>query len=136
MRLRSTVLILVTVVLFGIVAANLAQTVTDGDRDNPVAKAKAEIRAIGSALKLYRLDNMRFASTEQGLIALAHRPNDPHLTTWPEGGYLARLPKDPWGRDYHYANPGRYGEIDIFTLGRDGRVGGEGLDATIGNWNL
>jgi general secretion pathway protein G len=85
---------------------------------------------------LYRLDNMSYPTTQQGLKALVQRPDDPNLKTWPEGGYFARIPKDPWGRGYNYVSPGEHGEIDIFTLGRDGRAGGDGLDSTIGNWNL
>ena len=73
---------------------------------------------------------------DQGLEALVTKPNDPAIRNWKPGGYLDRLPKDPWGNGYQYLNPGNNGEIDIYTLGRDGRPGGEGLDADIGNWNI
>jgi general secretion pathway protein G len=85
---------------------------------------------------MYRLDNFRYPTTEQGLEALVNKPADPTLTNWKAGGYLPRLPKDPWGNPYQYLNPGNHGEIDIYTLGADGRPGGEGLDADVGNWGL
>jgi general secretion pathway protein G len=89
-----------------------------------------------SRRQFYRLDNFQYPSTEQGLEALVTKPNDPAITNWKSGGYLDRVPKDPWGNPYQYLKPGNNGEIDIYTLGRDGRPGGEGIDADIGNWNL
>jgi general secretion pathway protein G len=103
--------------------------------DAQITKANAEISNIGSALKFYRLDNFAYPTSEQGLEALVNKPNDPNVKNWKPGGYLDRLPKDPWGNPYEYLNPGNHGEIDIYTLGRDGRPGGEGLDADIGNWD-
>ncbi|HHQ15041.1 MAG TPA: type II secretion system protein GspG, partial [Chromatiales bacterium] len=100
-----------------------------------ITKARQDIRAIESALKLYRLDNFRYPTTEEGLEALVNPPDDPEARArWPAGGYLDRLPVDPWGRPYLYLSPGNQGEYDVYTLGRDGQEGGEGLDADIGNW--
>ena len=87
-------------------------------------------------MKFYRLDNFAYPSTEQGIDALANKPADPNVKNWKSGGYIPRVPKDPWGNEYLYLNPGTNGEIDIYTLGRDGQPGGEGIDADIGNWNL
>ena len=84
---------------------------------------------------MFRLDNFRYPSTEEGLRSLTERPNDPNVK-WPEGGYLDRVPVDPWNREYIYLQPGTRGAFDIYTLGRDGQEGGEGPDADIGNWDL
>ncbi|MBT8444720.1 MAG: type II secretion system major pseudopilin GspG, partial [Gammaproteobacteria bacterium] len=104
--------------------------------DAQIEKAKADIRSIDSAMKFYRLDNFAYPTTEQGIDALVTKPNDPSVRNWKTGGYLDRVPKDPWGNPYLYLNPGNNGEIDVYTLGRDGRPGGEGIDADIGNWNI
>jgi general secretion pathway protein G len=97
--------------------------------------AKADIYGIVQALKLYRLDNGFYPTTEQGLGALTARPTtQPVPGNWKQGGYLERLPKDPWGSDYHYLSPGVKGEIDVFSLGSDRARGGEGNAADIGNW--
>ncbi|MEM9172326.1 MAG: type II secretion system major pseudopilin GspG, partial [Pseudomonadota bacterium] len=95
-----------------------------------------DLRTIESALGVYRLDNFSYPTTEQGLEALVERPNDPNLDNYDPEGYLKRMPEDPWNRPYVYLNPGQRGDIDIFSLGRDGRPGGEGEDADIGNWDL
>ena len=112
------------------------QLITDDAR---IAAARQDIAQIMGALKLYRLDNGRYPSTEQGLRALVEKPTaEPLPTNWKQGGYLERTtpPKDPWGRDYQYLNPGLRGEIDVFSFGRDGQSGGEGPDAEIGSWSL
>jgi general secretion pathway protein G len=114
--------IMVVVIIIGILAAIVAPNVIGRVDDAQITKARAEISTIENALKLYRLDNFAYPTSEQGLEALE------------SGGYLDRLPVDPWGNAYQYLNPGNNGEIDIYTLGRDGRPGGEGLDADIGNW--
>jgi general secretion pathway protein G len=103
--------------------------------EGPLAQY-ADLRGIENALKFYRLDNFAYPTSEQGLEALVTRPADPNIRNWKPGGYLDRLPKDPWGNNYQYLNPGQNSEIDIYTFGRDGRPGGEGIDADIGNWNL
>jgi general secretion pathway protein G len=128
--------IMVVVIIIGILAAIVAPNVIGRIDDAQITKAKADIRGFESALKFYRLDNFAYPTAEQGLQALVTKPNDPNLKNWKPGGYIDRLTKDPWGNDYLYQNPGNHGEIDIYTLGRDGRPGGEGIDADIGNWNV
>ena len=126
--------VMVVVVILAILAAVVVPRIMDRPEAARIAKAKADIRAIQSALELYRLDNGEYPSTDEGLEALVRRP--PNARNWKEGGYLDRLPKDPWGRPYLYLNPGVHGPVDVYTLGADGRPGGEGKDADIGNWNL
>jgi len=129
--------IMVVVVILGILAAIVVPNIIDRPDAARVAKARQDIRAVESALKLYRLDNFRYPSTEQGLAALVNKPTtQPEPRNWKSGGYLDRIPKDPWGDTYHYRSPGEHGEIDVYTLGRDGRPGGEESDADIGNWTL
>ena len=100
-----------------------------------VVAAKQDIASIGQALKLYRLDNQRYPTAEQGLAALIAKPElSPVPPNWKPGGYLERLPKDPWGTAYVYVNPGLHGEIDVMSLGADGKPGGDGFDADIGSW--
>jgi general secretion pathway protein G len=126
--------IMVVVIIIGILAAIVAPNVIGRVDDAQITKAHAEISNIESALKFYRLDNFAYPTTEQGLESLVTKPSDPNIKNWNAGGYLDRLPKDPWGNTYLYLNPGNNGEIDIYTLGRDGRPGGEGPDGDIGNW--
>lgn len=128
--------IMVVVIIIGILAAIVAPNVIGRIDDAQITKAKADIRGYENALKFYRLDNFAYPTAEQGLQALVTKPNDPNLKNWKPGGYIDRLTKDPWGNDYLYQNPGNHGEIDIYTLGKDGRPGGEGIDADIGNWNV
>jgi general secretion pathway protein G len=128
--------IMVVVIIIGILAAIVAPNVIGRVDDAQITKAEAEISNIENALKFYRLDNFAYPTTEQGIDALVTKPNDPNVRNWKSGGYLARLPKDPWGKPYLYLYPGNNGEIDIYTLGRDGRPGGEGIDADIGNWTI
>ena len=125
--------IMVVVIILGILAAIVAPNVIGRVGDAQITAAKSDIRGIENAMKLYRLDNFNYPSSEQGLQALVSKPADPNIRNWKQ--YLERLPKDPWGNPYLYLNPGNNGEIDIYTLGRDGRPGGEGEDADIGNWN-
>ena len=128
--------IMVVVIILGILAAIVAPNVIGRVDDAQITKAKTEIRNLESSMKFYRLDNFAYPSTEQGIRALANKPADPNVKNWKAGGYIPRIPKDPWGIEYLYLNPGTNGEIDIYTLGRDGQPGGEGIDADIGNWNL
>ncbi len=127
--------IMVVVIILGILAAIVAPNVIGRVGDAQIQAAKQDIRGVENALKLYRLDNFNYPASEQGLQALVTKPADPNIRNW-KGPYLDRLPKDPWGNPYLYLNPGNNAEIDIYTLGRDGRPGGEGEDADIGNWNL
>lgn len=87
-------------------------------------------------MKFFRMDNFAYPTTEQGIDALVKKPADPNIKHWKSGGYLERLPMDPWDNDYLYLNPGTHGEIDVYSLGRDGQPGGEGINADIGNWDL
>jgi len=128
--------IMVVVIILGILAAIVAPNVIGRVDDAQITKAKTEIRNLESSLKFYRLDNFAYPTTEQGLEALASKPADPNIKNWKAGGYIPRVPNDPWGNSYLYLNPGTNGEIDIYTLGRDGQPGGEGVDADIGNWDL
>lgn len=124
---------MVVVVILGILAALIAPNVISRIDEAQVTKVKQDIRAIESALKLYRLDRFRYPTTEEGLAALTTPPSDSSVA-WPTGGYLDRMPKDPWDRPYVYLSPGNQGEFDVYTLGRDGVQGGEGVDADVGNW--
>lgn len=130
--------IMVVVVILGILASIIAPRIMGAPDEARTAKARQDIRAIEGALKLYRLDNYRYPTTEQGLKALVHKPTIPPVPdNWKPGGYLDHLPIDPWGHVYKYRNPGKHGEIDVYTLGRDNRPGQQqGADATIGNWTL
>ena len=129
--------IMVVVVILGILAALVAPNVIRRIDDANVAKAKQDIRAFETALNLFRMDNFKYPSSDQGLQALVAQPNDPTIRNWKQGGYLSGgVRKDPWGNDYHYVSPGTHGlEYDLFTLGADGQEGGEGNNADIGNWN-
>ena len=120
--------IMVVVIILGILAAIVAPNVIGRVDDAQVARVQQDLRGVENALKFYRLDNFAYPTNEQGLQALVTKPNDPNIRNWKAGGYLDRLPKDPWGKEYQYLNPGQNGEIDIYTLGRDGRPGGEGIE--------
>ena len=130
--------IMVVVIIIGILAAIVAPNVIGRVDDANITKAKSEIRVIESALKFYRLDNFSYPTSEQGLEALVNRPNDPNIRNWKSGGYLERssIPNDPWGNPYQYLNPGNRSEVDVYSFGRDGKPGGDGIDADIGNWDL
>jgi general secretion pathway protein G len=128
--------VLVVVAILGILAAIVVPRVMDRPDEAKRVAARADIGAIVQALKLYRLDNGFYPQTDQGLAALVQRPTtQPAPANWKQGGYLERLPKDPWGSDYGYLSPGVKGEIDVFSLGADRARGGEGSGADIGNWD-
>lgn len=128
---------MVVIVILGILAAVVVPRIMDNPDKARAVKAKQDIRTLESSLNLYKLDNFRYPTTDQGLEALVSKPSGgSELRNWKEGGYVDRLPKDPWGNDYQYLNPGVHGAIDIYTLGADGTEGGEGPDADIGNWNM
>jgi len=128
--------VLVVVAILAILAAIVVPRIMDRPDEARRVAAKADTAAIVQALKLYRLDNGNYPQTDQGLAALVQKPTtNPVPPNWKQGGYLDRLPKDPWGRDYQYLNPGVRGEIDVFSLGADGARGGEGNNADIGNWD-
>ncbi|AZP10796.1 type II secretion system major pseudopilin GspG [Undibacterium parvum] len=129
--------IMVVVVIMGILAALVVPKLMGRTDDARIVAAKQDISTMMSALKLYKLDNMHFPSTEQGLQALIAKPTaGPSANGWKTGGYIDKLPKDPWGNPYQYLSPGIKGEIEIFSLGADGQPGGTGNDTDIGSWDL
>jgi len=129
--------VLVVVLILGILASLLVPRIMDAPDKAKVVEAKTNINVIVGALKMYRLDNGAYPSADQGLMALVKKPETGDIPrNWKAGGYLDRLPKDPWGRDYQYLNPGIQGEVDIVSLGADGQPGGESYNADIGSWNL
>ena len=128
--------VMVVVAILAILAAVVVPRVMDEPAKARRAKAAQDIRAIESALDLYKLDNFRYPSADQGLEALVERPSSgPEPKNYKEGGYLRQLPRDPWGNPYQYLNPGEHGEIDIYSFGADGSPGGQDENADIGNWN-
>lgn len=127
--------IMVVVVVLGILAGVVVPRIMDRPDGARVEAVRQDLRAIESALDLYRLDNHRYPTTGQGLEALVEEPRRrPRPPNWQ--GYLERLPRDPWGRAYQYLHPGEHGEVDLYSLGANGRPSGEGIDAVIGNWEL
>jgi len=129
--------IMVVVVIIGLLAAVIIPTVISRVDEARVAKAKQDIQSLETALTMFRLDNSKYPTTEQGLTALVTQPVDPTIRNWRAGGYIQRISKDPWGNDYQYAAPGTHSkEYDLYSLGADGAPGGEGINADIGNWNI
>ena len=130
----SLIEIMVVVVILGILAALVVPKIINRPDEARVVKAKQDALAIQSALDLYKLDNGFYPTTDQGLQALVEKPtSNPTPHNWQT--YLKSLPKDPWGRDYLYLNPGEHDEVDVFTYGADGQPGGTGINADMGNWN-
>ena len=128
--------IMVVVVILGILAALVAPNVISRIDDAQINRARLDVRAVESAMHLYRLDNFKYPTTDQGIDALITRPADPSIRNWRTGGYMDKIPKDPWGTPYQYLYPGQNAEFDIFTLGADGQPGGEGINGDIGNWSI
>jgi general secretion pathway protein G len=127
--------LIVAVAILAILASLIVPRLLGRVDEAQVAKARTDVQALVTALNLYKLDNFAYPSTDQGLQALVTRPSSqPEARNWKAGGYIDRLPKDPWGNDYQYLSPGQRGEIDVWSNGRDGRAGGEGPDADVGNW--
>lgn len=125
--------LMVVLVIIGVLAALIVPNVLDRADDARVTAAKTDVGNLMQALKLYKLDNQRYPTAEQGLEALIHKPGTtPVPPNWRP--YLDKLPNDPWGRPYLYANPGVKGDIDVYSLGADGQSGGEGVNADIGSW--
>jgi general secretion pathway protein G len=136
-RLRGFTLveIMVVVVIIGILGALVVPKLLGRTGESRVVAAKVDIASLMQALKLYKLDNQRYPTTEQGLQALVTKPTTgPAPNSWKVGGYIDKLPKDPWGNAYQYLSPGVHGEVDVFSLGADGQPGGTGEDADIGSW--
>jgi general secretion pathway protein G len=131
----SLVEILVVLVIMGLLISVVAPTVLNRADEARIQKVHADFKAIETALKIYRLDNYVYPTTEQGLDALVEASNlDPQPRNFKNGGYLPEVPLDPWGRPYLFLSPGENGEVDIYSLGADGLSGGEGQNADIGNW--
>jgi general secretion pathway protein G len=129
--------IMVVVVIMGILAALVVPKLMGRADDARITAAKQDIASIMQALKLYKLDNQRYPTTEQGLQALVQKPTSgPASNGWKTGGYIDKLPKDPWGGQYQYLSPGVKQEVDVFSFGADGQPGGTGNDADIGSWDL
>ena len=125
--------LMVVLVIIGVLAALIVPNVLERADDARVTAARTDVNNLMQALKLYRLDNQRYPTTEQGLQALVARPaTGPAPANWRP--YLEKLPNDPWGRPYQFLNPGIKGEIDVMSLGADGKPGGEGNDADVGSW--
>jgi general secretion pathway protein G len=125
--------LMVVLVIIGVLAALIVPNVLDRADDARVTAARTDVSNLMQALKLYKLDNQRYPSAEQGLQALVTRPTaGVPPPNWKP--YLEKLPNDPWGRPYQYLNPGVKGEIDVMSFGADGQSGGEGKDADVGSW--
>ncbi|WP_234358282.1 type II secretion system major pseudopilin GspG [Metapseudomonas resinovorans] len=127
---------MVVVVILGILAALVVPQVMNRPDQAKVTVAKGDIKAIGAALDMYKLDNFAYPSTQQGLEALVSRPSgNPPPKNWSKDGYLKKLPIDPWGNPYQYLSPGSKGTYDLYSLGADGKEGGSENDADIANWD-
>lgn len=127
--------VMVVVVILAVLAALIVPRVVGRTDEARAVAAKQDIATIMQSLKLYRIDNSRYPTNEQGLDALVSQPRtEPRPTNWKS--YLDKLPKDPWGNPYAYLYPGVHGEIDVFSFGADGQPGGSGADADIGSWEL
>lgn len=127
--------ILVVVVILGILAAIVVPRVMERPAEARIVRVKQDLQGVTTALSMYKLDNHRYPSSEQGLQALVAKPSgSPEAPNW-KGPYLDRLPKDPWDHPYQFQQPGQHGDVDIYSYGADGRPGGDGDDADIGNWD-
>jgi general secretion pathway protein G len=128
--------LMVVIVILGILATVVVPKIMGNPDKARVVKAKQDVRALESALNLYRLDNFTYPTTDQGLDALINKPEGEEVRNWKQGGYMSRMPQDPWGNDYLYLSPGQHGNIDIYSLGADSQPEGEGANADVGNWDL
>jgi len=134
-RAFTLIEIMVVIAILGILAALIVPKIMSRPDEARRVAARQDIGTVMQALNLYRLDNGRYPSQDQGLQALVVKPStDPVPNNWKEGGYLERLPSDPWGHPYQYLNPGVHGEIDVFSYGAEGKPGGQGNDTDIGSW--
>jgi general secretion pathway protein G len=125
--------LMVVLVIIGVLAALIVPNVLDRADDARVTAARTDVNNLMQALKLYKLDNQRYPGSEQGLQALVSKPTAGAIPpNWKP--YLDKLPNDPWGHTYQYASPGLKGEIDVYSFGADGVIGGEGKNADIGSW--
>lgn len=129
--------VMVVVVILGILAAIVVPRIMSRPDEARIVKAQQDLRAIAAALDLYRLDNFTYPNTAMGLEALVTEPvNLPAGANWRAEGYLAKIPTDPWGAAYQYLAPGQHGDYDLYSLGADGVLGGEGVNQDLGNWAI
>jgi general secretion pathway protein G len=125
--------LMVVLAIIGVLAALIVPNVLGRADDARITAARTDVGNLMQALKLYKLDNQRFPTGEQGLNALILKPTtEPVPGNWKP--YLDKLPNDPWGRPYQYMNPGIKGEVDVLSFGADGKAGGEGNNADLGSW--
>jgi general secretion pathway protein G len=139
MRGFTLIELMVVIVILGILAGMIVPRIMDRPEEARRTKAGVDIGAVAQALKLYKLDNGKYPSTEQGLMALVEPPSVGSLPKkWRDGGYLDKksVPKDPWDNDYIYISPGLHGDFDLMSYGSDGEPGGEGENADINSWDL
>jgi general secretion pathway protein G len=128
--------IMVVVVIIGILATIIVINVLPSQNRAMIEKARADVSQLESAVEMYRLTLNTYPTIEEGLEVLVTAPGDARLAArYPDGGFINRLPEDPWGNEYQFVIPGEFGRFDIWSFGADGRVGGEGEDADIGNWD-
>ncbi|MCU1717746.1 type II secretion system major pseudopilin GspG [Pseudomonas sp. 5P_3.1_Bac2] len=129
--------IMVVVVILGVLAALVVPQIMSRPDQAKASAAQTDLKAIGMALDIYKLDNHQYPSNAQNLAALVSKPSGhPPARNWNSDGYLKRLPMDPWGNAYQYRMPASHGQgYDLYSFGADGKSGGEGLNADIGNWD-
>jgi general secretion pathway protein G len=128
--------IMVVVVIIGVLGALVVPKLMGRTGESRVTAARVDISTLMQALKLYKLDNQRYPTTEQGLKSLIEKPTSgPSANGWKSGGYVEKLPNDPWGNPYQYLSPGVHGEVDLFSYGADGQPGGTGEDSDVGSWD-
>lgn len=129
--------IMIVIVILGVLGSMVVPNLLANKDRADQQKAMTDISSLEQSLDMYRLDNSSYPNTDQGLDSLVNKPTaSPEPRSYRQGGYIKRLPEDPWGNEYQYLNPGEHGSFDIFTLGADNQEGGEGLDQDIGNWNM
>ncbi|PSW03377.1 type II secretion system protein GspG [Photobacterium lipolyticum] len=129
--------VMVVIVILGVLASLVVPNLLGNKEKADQQKVVTDISALEQSLDMYKLDNSVYPSTDQGLEALVSKPSStPEPRNYRDGGYIKRLPKDPWGYEYNYVMPGEHGAIDVFSLGADGQEGGEGNNTDIGNWNM
>jgi len=128
--------VMVVVVILSILAAIVVPKIMGKPDEARITKVQSDVRSISAALDLYRLDNFTYPTTDQGIEALVTAPGDlPNGARYQEGGYIDRVPKDPWGNHYNYLQPGTHGTYDLYSFGADNAPGGQGVNADIGNWD-
>ncbi|KXI22827.1 MULTISPECIES: type II secretion system major pseudopilin GspG [Photobacterium] len=129
--------VMVVIVILGVLASLVVPNLLGNKEKADQQKVVTDISALEQALDMYKLDNSVYPTTDQGLDALVSKPSSsPEPRNYRNGGYIKRLPNDPWGNEYNYVMPGEHGAVDIFSLGADGQEGGEEVNTDIGNWNM